>query len=267
MTSKSELERFDEFRDRWHSTPGGLGLPEVVAGLEEATRRLCAMVDVMAEELAERGGLADLEQRVARKLAALPATRPGEVQRTAARDRAKLGLALVEEVRSGREGLARVMDVMRAGADRAERLLACEYAGSSGDDELVPIYEQLLGTSRTDAALRAACLTGLIATWLDVPLFRTHSERGYRATIAFLSSLPADELPLDLLFGLGKGLEDPASEWLQGWLARAKWFKPRELRDLLTQAAKRGQPAGPMRDLLDEAVARLDALPHKKRWW
>ena len=246
---KTRLESFEDFQRKWHGTSGGMGLPDLFGGFEDATRTLCATVDVLLEMLAERGVLdhpTELQERVAERLqsrSSAGAAAPTEAgrehdnpARADARDQARVGLELLDSARQGREGLANLMLLMRSGSDRRVRLIACEYAGRLGDDALIPIYQELTADVR-DPALYGACLAGLLAMWARSPLFDTYSEKAYRLTLRLIERRPRtkDSPPWSIMMDLMMAFQEPATsnKYLEQWLGQATWFKAADLRKTL----------------------------------
>ena len=134
--------------------------------------------------------------------------------------------------------IAKLITKMEDDPDPKTQQAACEYAGKTGDEKLIPVYKKLTKKS-VDKDLRASCMKGLVETWFSYPFYGTYSEAGYKLTIDRLNKTPRSEaFPPWGIMSSFEYLENEKSDGLKKWRQKATWYDKKELIAALVSIVK-----------------------------
>lgn len=124
-----------------------------------------------------------------------------------------------------------LIDRIENDPDQEVRRFACKYSGDRGDDRMIPIYEKYTADPAADPKLYAACMEGLMNSWLHYPRFQTHSEKAYRLALKRLAYTPRskDAPPWTIMDDFAE-LGTSGNKKVEEWRGKIKgWFSPREV--------------------------------------
>lgn len=126
--------------------------------------------------------------------------------------------------------LEKLIERVEKDSDPGVRQFACRYSGSRGDDRMMPTYQKFTKDPEADPKLYAACMEGLMNSWVHYPMFDTHSQKAYKLSLKRLAHTPRSKTTppwgiLDNMAELAKAQNPKVAEWMQ----KATWYKPADV--------------------------------------
>ena len=145
----------------------------------------------------------------------------------------------------------------------AVRVAACESGGALGDKVLVAAFEQATASAEPPQVY-AACMTGLVAMFLDWPFYKNHDEAAYRLFLKRLAATPRTEaVPPWQVMGKLKAYTPRGSgstqEAFERWKRLAPWFDPAAVKRALADVVRDPDAYWMARKGAIEAIAALGA--------
>lgn len=121
--------------------------------------------------------------------------------------------------------IEKIIETIENDKDESVRQFACRYSGARGDDRMVPIYKKYTAKPEENPKLYAACMDGLVNSFMHYPLFGTHSEKAYKLAMKRLAHKPRSQTvpPWGLLDNFAEIAKETPK--VTEWRAKATWFK------------------------------------------
>jgi hypothetical protein len=129
----------------------------------------------------------------------------------------------------------RVLAMAERDPDPALRRAACAAGGKLGNPIFLPFYET--ATARTDdPELSAACMEGVVAMFHNQPAFDTANEDAYHLFLKRLAAQPRTEHspPWQVMSAFCYYSHEADLDKLAAWKRQATWFKPAEVKAVMT---------------------------------
>lgn len=130
----------------------------------------------------------------------------------------------------------KLIEMIENDSDIDVRAAACEKAGDSGDDRLMPVYEKYTINADDDKKLYDGCMKGLVNMWWSFPFHRTSSEAAYNLTLQRFNATPrTDNTPL---WTVMSNFQHMSSSNYDQWKQKAGFFDAKALRAALAAVAR-----------------------------
>ena len=142
-----------------------------------------------------------------------------------------LGSGWNREMKGGAEKLLAMAEKDKEASVRQD---ACEYGGELGNKIFLPLMEK--GTAKTaDKDLYTSCMTGLVKMFHSWPHYETSNEGAYALFLTRLSEKPRTaERPPWTVTNAFQHANEERNERLADWLKASPWWKPVEVKKVLT---------------------------------
>ncbi len=129
----------------------------------------------------------------------------------------------------------RVLAMAERDPDPALRRAACAAGGKLGNPMFLPFYETATA-STADPELYAACMEGVVAMFHNQPAFDTANEAAYHLFLQRLAAQPRTERspPWQVMSAFCYYSHEADLDKLAAWKRQATWFKPDEVKAVMT---------------------------------